>query len=224
MIYRHDHVTAVQHFFRDLYPVVDGQSVKEHLSLVADRMYTGLIAGELACHVICRNWHPETIGMEYGLLVGKKWTLEDARIAIAKEHGFNSWESVGNHLVYREIFEQFIDLLLVGNLNELALLLVKDVATLESKKDSFQSLITTSSPYGHHATPIHYICANATETRRQQTPYNLVKVIQFLLDNGADKTATIHVYGKECTPLELLTSSAHPYVAGVGKEAERLLH
>ena len=71
------------------------------------------------------------------------------------------------------------------------------------------SLITQRSCYGHRATLLHYCGNNGVEFWRQQVPLNLKDIIHFLIENGADKNATMSVYGGEFDTLSLLTTSAH---------------
>jgi hypothetical protein len=79
-----------------------------------------------------------------------------------------------------------------------------------------------TSQYGHQATLLHYTASNGVEIWRQSSPPNLGEITTVLLRNGAKKDATMKIYGGRFTALELFTTSAHPYEAGVGKVAELL--
>jgi len=58
---------------------------------------------------------------------------------------------------------------------------------------------------------------------RQKVPMNLTTLIEILLEAGADKNATMNVYGGHFTTLELLITSAHPYAAGIVDDLKRVL-
>jgi len=45
-----------------------------------------------------REFHPGFSGLSDGAIRGAEFTLEDARIAVAREHGFDSWRQFGRHL------------------------------------------------------------------------------------------------------------------------------
>jgi ankyrin repeat protein len=79
-------------------------------------------------------------------------------------------------------------------------------------------LVRARSPFGHHATLVHYVAANGVESTRQwQSPRNAVQVLRILLRHGADPNAVCDTYdgGSAQTPLYLLVSSMHPAQAGV---------
>ena len=89
--------------------------------------------------------------------------------------------------------------------------------------DQNPELIHYQSKYGHGASMLHYVGANGVELWRQQLPENLPYLTSILLERGADKNALMKVYGKEMTPLELVQSSEHPFIAGIDQELIELL-
>ena len=136
-------------------------------------------------------------------------TLPRARAAVAREHGFAGWDAA---MVYRDEpvdprFEAAVEALVSGELDALRTLLDTDPA-----------LVTARSPFGHHATLVHYVAANGIELSRQwQTPPNAAPILRTLLARGADPDALCDTYGGggAQTPLCLLVSSRHPADAGV---------
>jgi len=53
---------------------------------------------------------------------------------------------------------------------------------------------------------------------RQQVPLNLVAITEFLLEAGADRRATMKVYGGAFDTYSLLVTSVHPLAAGILEE------
>ena len=109
-------------------------------------------------------------------------------------------------------FERAVDAVVLGRIEELDRLLV-----------DAPDLIRRRSAYGHRATLLHCTAANGVEIRRQVVPANAAEITARLLDVGADPTARFGAYGGTPDTLEMLRSSAHPQVAGVAAEIERLI-
>jgi hypothetical protein len=145
----------------------------------------------------------------YDEAVSRGLTLDDVRNAIAWEHGFADWPAViARHDRAVDVhFEAAIDAMVAG-----------DLLTLRTLLDDHPALVHARSPFGHHATLIHYIAANGVESSRQwQSPRNAAGVLRTLLKHGADPNAVCDTYdgGSAQTPLCLLVSSVHPAQAGV---------
>jgi hypothetical protein len=134
-------------------------------------------------------------------------TIDDVRGAIAREHGFADWAAVAAHR------DQPVD----AHFESAAGAIVSgDPDTLRALLDTYPALARARSPFGHHATLVHYVAANGVESSRQwQSPRNAVQVLQILLRHGADPDAVCDAYGGGLTPLCALVSSAHPARAGV---------
>jgi ankyrin repeat protein len=137
--------------------------------------------------------------------------LADAQLAIAREHGFESWPKFAKHIddLTRErspvsIFEAAADAVVAG-----------DLATLERLLGEDPKLVRTRSSRAHRATLLHYIAANGVEDYRQKTPNNAAAVARMLLKAGADVDATIDAYGTEWTVVGLAATSLHPLDTGV---------
>jgi hypothetical protein len=95
-------------------------------------------------------------------------TLDDARQAVAREHGFADWadmESQGAAPPDAD-FEAAVDALLAG-----------DVEALRGMLSVDPSLARRRSNLGHRATLLHYASSNGVETHRQRVPTNLAEVV-----------------------------------------------
>ncbi len=203
-----------EQFYTEVLDVEKYPVVKNHLSVLAQKMLEGIEAGEKILFTEINNYHPNYLGKSIVFLSEINWTLEDCQTTIACEYGFASWQSVEDlgDLEYDINFEKAVNSLLAGNLE-----------ALEKWIDRNPKLINSTSSYGHQATLLHYTASNGVEIWRQKAPENLPEITAFLLKKGADKTAKMQVYGGGFTPFQLLTSSAHPYKAGTGKAMEALL-
>lgn len=173
-----------------------------------DRFATRLADGRRerlpGAEVVLRNWHPRVAGAD--ALAGtftQTFTRDDFRLAVAREHGFADWASVG-HPVPSASFEAAVETVLAGDLDALGQALAAEPA-----------LVTTRSHWGHRATLLHYLAANGVETYRQRVPRNAPDVARLLRSHGADVGATAHAYGRELTTEDLVVSSGHPRAAGV---------
>jgi hypothetical protein len=148
-----------------------------------------------------RDGHPAAAVL---LGEGGPLTIDDVRAAIAREHGFADWAAVDRDRPVDPSFEAAADAIVSGEPGDLDTLL-----------SAHPGLAATRSPFGHHATLIHYVTANGVESGRQwQTPGNAVELLRILLRHGGDPDATCDAYGGS-TALDLLVSSVHPARAGV---------
>jgi ankyrin repeat protein len=75
-------------------------------------------------------------------------------------------------------------------------------------------LVHVRSVRRHRATLLTYVGANGVEDFRQQTPANVVDVVELLIRSGADVNAVSDLYGGSTT-LGLAATSVHPARAGV---------
>jgi hypothetical protein len=134
-------------------------------------------------------------------------TIDDVRDVIAREHGFADWAAAATcrSQPVDAHFEAAVDAIVSG-----------DPETLRALLDTDPALVQAHSPFGRHATLLHYVAANGVESSRQwQSPRNAVQILQILLRQGADPDAVCDAYGGGLTPLCALVSSAHPAIAGV---------
>ena len=214
-IYIPNVVQQIQSYYGDLViPTNFPKMIGKHLSLLAAKLWSGM---ELKPDFLLQeinNYHPKYLGIPIEELRQQNLTFEDCQITIANSFGFQSRQEVESlvNVSYNESFEIAIHHLLNGNLPALSVSLEKE-----------PHLIHQQSQLGHKATLLHYAGSNGVEMWRQQVPYNLVEIVAYLIEKGADINAKMLVYGGAFTTYELLTTSAHPYEAGIGKELERLL-
>ena len=138
-------------------------------------------------------------------------TLADARLVVARLHGFASWTMLSMHiegLADRASliahFETAADAIVGG-----------DAATLQRLLRAQPALVRARSTREHNATLLHYVAANGVENYRQKTPPNIVSIAAMLMDAGAEVDAEASMYDGHCTTLGLAATSVHPEAAGV---------
>jgi hypothetical protein len=182
--------------------------VVEQLAAFADALREARDRGERGASVLVWNW---SHGDADALSTDGSLSERDARLIVARDHGFASWPLVSGRC--DPSFERAVDAVVVGRLDELRKL-------LSDQPD----LVTGRSAYGHGATLLHYTAANGVEIRRQVVPDNADQIAALLLSSGADVTATLNAYGRAYDTLAMLRSSGHPATAGtVGARLERVL-
>jgi hypothetical protein len=193
-----------------------GPAIDAQLSAFADAVRAADAAGERAAQVLVSNWlhAPRPRSDDWGTRAtpspGGSLSLGDARLIVARDHGFTTWSMVAG--TCDPLFERAVDAVVLGRTGELERLLAET-----------PDLIARRSAYGHRATLLHYTAANGVEIRRQVVPANAAEITSRLLAAGTDATATLHAYGERLDTLAMLRSSAHPQAAGVAEEIERVL-
>lgn len=189
-------------------------TIHDSLATQADALLGGHSAGNRAVTFHLGSWCPGFIGTQPDEMMAMTLTLEQARLTIAKEHGYPDWATVEalHDTEFDENFEQSIDAVVEGNLAELK-------ARLTASPD----LAKQRSQYGHRASLLHYVGANGVESYRQMVPLNAPDVAQLLIDAGADVNAEANMYGGGATTLGLVESSAHPHNAGIGAAIVQVL-
>jgi hypothetical protein len=207
-------VKRIKEFYGDLlwsyntYPVI-----KNHLEAIALKHYEGILAKEDCVFIEMNNYNPDFIGKSVEQLKLQEFSEEDSKNTIAYEYGFKGWdELLAFDIKYEIEFETTINHLLCGDYESVEKAILKD-----------NSLLSSRSNYGHRATLLHYCGNNGVEFWRQQVPRNLADLIQMLLDNGANKSAPMSVYGGEFDTLSLLSTSAHPEAAGMMEQLIEVL-
>jgi len=214
-IYKPHVVIELELFYGDLLFAFDTYpKVVDHLAALAERLYEGIQIKHDPLYVELNNYHKGFIGKSVEELKSMNISLGDCYDVIAQEHSFKSWKELSNktELEYDSSFEQSVNLLLAGNSQALK-------SILQDKPQ----LVKQRSVYGHQATLLHYAGNNGVEMWRQKVPLNLAKMIEIILDAGADKHATMPIYGGQFTTLELVTTSAHPYEVGIMNELKATL-
>jgi hypothetical protein len=193
-----------------------GPVIGAQLSAFADALEAARAAGDQAAEVLVGNWlqalrwRSQRPGGQDELWSAEPLPRREARLIVARDHGFSAWSSVRGEC--DPSFELAVDAVVLGRIDELDRLLI-----------GAPDLVRRRSAYGHHATLLHYTAANGVEIRRQVVPANAAEITARLLDAGADAAATLHAYGGAHDTLTMLRSSAHPRAAGVAAEIERVL-
>lgn len=210
--YINNHVKQV----RDLHQSIleqyrDYGQIQNLLEAFSSNLFEAFNTGKKAVAIEISNYHPLFIGCDYDEIHARAFSLEDARLTLAREFGFESWDSVNGEV--DPDFELAINLLLNGEKEQLQQLI-----------QSNEQLLSQRSPFGHQATLLHYAGSNGVEIWRQIVPQNLPEIVKMLLAAGADRSATAHFYGGEYSTLELAATSAHPQAAGIKKELESILN
>jgi len=183
------------------------------LQVLARRLVQAHAGGDAAVAISVHCWHPEKIGETAEVILAAPFMIDDARLTVAREHGFADWaeaESLGDATSDVD-FERAVDAVIHGDLHSLRSL-------LENRPE----LIRQQSAFGHGARLLHYVGSNGVETHRQKAPLNLAEVTRALLDAGAEVDAVANIYGGSTT-LGLLLSSGHPAEAGVADQVARIL-
>jgi hypothetical protein len=184
-----------------------GPVIGAQLSRFAGALVAAHASGERAAAVLVGNWSDE--GNDE-LSSARRLSLEQARLIVARDHGFTSWSSVQG--ICDPVFERAVDAVVLGQVTALRALLAEH-----------PDLVARRSAYGHRATLLHYMAANGVEIRRQVVPANAAEITGSLLAAGADRSSQLYAYGGTFDVLEMLRTSAHPRAASVSAEIERLL-
>jgi len=214
-IYKPKIVTQLEEFYGDtLYAYNKGISVKDHLSLLSEKLWLGIQDKHDPVYAQFNNYNKQFIGQSRDQLKEIDITKEDCYQTIANEYGFENWNALKIliDLKYNLNFEKAVEFVLSGNRKSLQQIIIKE-----------PDIVTERSPYGHKATLLHYCGSNGVEFWRQKVPLNLPEIAQCLLDSGADLNAKMLVYGGEHDTLSLLNTSAHPHEAGIIHEMQEIL-
>ena len=207
-------VRELRHFYADyIYELETYQNVYAHLEAIVNHMYYGVRQNLPCIKKEISNYHKDYLGKEE-LILAESFTLDDCKQTVANEYGFLDWSAIEqlSNVQYNYQFERAVNYLLEGNKVELMHLI-----------DANPKLVAERSRYGHQATLLHYAGSNGIELWRQQVPLNLPEIATYLLESGADRSATMKVYGGEHDTYALLTTSIHPKEAGIMDEIKNVL-
>ena len=151
------------------------------------------------------SWHPDLIGQSDERILNSSFTVNDAKVTIAREYGFKEWSEVEaiKGRASDVVFENAVDTMLSGGL-----------ASLREQIRNTPDLLRARSQYGHRATLLHYVGTNGVESYRQIVPLNLARIVDFLISAGADRHSKANIYGGS-TPRQLFESSKHSYESQV---------
>ncbi len=206
-VYRHPIVKAVATLHQGLLQHYPGTlSVQEVVLTQADTLWQAHASRDPVACVQLSNWLPRCIGKPETEILETPLSIEEAKHAVSREHGFTGWGALNQSDTIKldASFEQAVAAVLKG-----------DIKALRLQLEAEPGLVGAQSAYGHQATLLHYLGSNGVETWRQVVPMNAVEMATFLIEQGADKAARMAVYGGQFTPLELMSTSAHPKAAGI---------
>lgn len=176
----------------------------------AHELFEALVAGDEEAMEFIRQHHPVLQQLPFHEFMGSALTPEHARMALARGYHFEDWDRLAawvenmmdkNSEIF--IFENAVDLMVGGNIEE-----------LEKLIRAHPQLVRTRSTRSHHAMLIHYIGANGVEDYRQQSPQNAVEILRMLLNAGSELDPLADMYGGS-TPFGLVATSIWPAKAGV---------
>lgn len=205
-------VEALHPYLSD--PAFTALPIREQLDRQARTLLAAHGRGDARISTQLGSWLPGAALKSREAVMAEPFTLDDARLTIAREYGFKDWAQVVETAKRTPDppFEAAVDALVAGALTQLRQML-----------DADPSLVHARSRYGHRATLLHYIGANGVETHRQKTPLNAVEIARLLIERGADVDAKADMYGGGQTALGLVETSAHPAAAGVAGPLAALL-
>ena len=189
-------------------------TVVQQLERLAAALLDDHQAGNARAAIWIKNWHPKYVGQGVGTILAGAFSVEDAQLVMAKDHGFADWADVQarGQQTPDANFESAVDAVVHG-----------DLAALQSLLAELPALATARSSYGHGATLLYYLAANGVEIRRQSSPYNAVEVAKALLHAAADPNATANSYGQPCTIVNALVTSGHPAESGTQADLLKVL-
>lgn len=195
-------------------PTYRALRISDQLATQAKTLHTAHGAGDTRIAMQVQSWWPQAQGRTLDAILSDPFDLAEAETAVAREHGFANWNAIRDlgDVSSDTGFDAALDAMLGGDLETLVWMLAKD-----------QALAMRRSVFGHRATLLHHIGANGVESHRQQVPANAPDMARALIAAGADRSAEANMYGGGQTPLDLASTSAHPYHAGVAENLNAIL-
>ena len=197
-----------------LHPYLDDPSfgklpVVAQLFHQAEVLHSAHCAGDLRIRFQVKCWWPAAMGVSVEQLLRAPFTMNDAKLTIAREYGFTSWADVEalGEAVPEPKFEAALNTMLAGDIGALATMLRQEPA-----------LVSARTVFGHGSTFLHYLGSNGVESHRQRVPINAAEIAALLIDQGADPLSEANMYGGGQTAYDLASTSADPYKAGIAVE------
>jgi hypothetical protein len=153
-----------------------------------------------------RKYHPNAEKSANIIVPVSDFTIQDAGLIVAREHGFEDIAQFRYHIAELanpdsavSLFERAADAVVEGERDHLTEMISEHPELAKMR----------SSRY-HEATLLHYVSANGVENFRQKTPDNIVEIADILLSEGIAADSFAKCYGSKWgTTLELTVSSAH---------------
>lgn len=175
-------------------------TLRDFLAVLADNIFEAYQNLNPAACIEIQCFHPELAGESEASIFGAELKLDDIRLAVAREHGFASFDEAFHHGHFRfdPLFEICVDMITEGNLEK-----------LEEIIDDNPRIRTQKADFGHEAQLIHYIAMNGTELWRQVVPHNLPEITAMLIKYGAKPEAANNINFQNSDLIQLITNSAH---------------
>lgn len=205
-------VIALHPYLRDA--AFRAMPILDQLKMQAMTLHAAHLGGDTRVRMQMASWWPPARGRSLPQLMKAQFGVRDAQLTIAREYRYEDWSSVEvlERLKLSTNFEDALDELMNGQRNNLELILM-----------SQPGLLTERSAFGHQATLLHYIGANGVESHRQVTPLNAPELARLLIRHDAKIEAKARMYVGGQTPFDLASTSAHPRLAVISNELNRVL-
>jgi len=209
-VYEGEVIRSIKDFYGSiLYNYQSGITIRQRLSDIAVLLWQAYRDDNPVVLNQINNYNKDFLSKSWKEIKSAGFDKKDAFNTIANEYGYESWLNVPRAYINCE-FEKAVDALLSGDIEYLRHAISKDATLLHRR-----------SQYPHRATLFHYLGSNGVELYRQIVPLNIVDVMSFMLDSGADRLATMPIYNGDYTMIELLKTSAHPKDAGILESIEK---
>jgi Ankyrin repeats (3 copies) len=179
----------------------------DHLKYQAKDLRKGHAVHDLEVAQRIREFHPRFENANDGEIFSAKFSLADAQLAIAREHGFPSWMRLKAHvekpsplrrenLPYHEriedaVFRRAVDLLDAGDTAGLRAHLN------QNSKLTGQRVVFEGENYFRNPTLLEFVAENPI--RHGTLPGNIIAVAKVILDAGAEQASLNETLGLVCS-------------------------
>src|SRR5690242_19206170 len=126
-----------------------------------------------------RRWHPRFTAASADEIRAAPFTLEDARLVYAREHGFNDWDHFATHvdaLANGDVQEPFLD--------AYEAIVHRDAARLEAMLGAHPELVRACGTNGN--TLLNLACSLAARGHTSTDAADPLAFVMMLLHRGAD--------------------------------------
>ncbi|MFT5570720.1 MAG: hypothetical protein ACI9RP_002777, partial [Cyclobacteriaceae bacterium] len=179
------------------------EKIEKWLKDQVDILWEAYQSADPRSAVELKNFHPDLIGENDDVIFSKGITYADIESTVLEEYGYINWEEVKDQGVINAKFEAVVNIVLSGNLDKMKEAIIK-----------YPEVINEKSQFGHKAGVIHYLAANGVEIWRQYLSANSVKMMELLMEAGADPDADNNIYGGS-TLRSLIETSDHTFKSGL---------
>lgn len=173
--------------------------IYDWLRKVVEMLWEGYQNADRHVAVELTNYHPALIGSPLEAVFATNISYEDIESVVLEEYGFLSWDDVKQAGIFDEEFEKAVNYVLSGDLESIKKVIMRA-----------PEIINQASGFGHKATLLQYLPANGTEIWRQYISENVLEMMEFLIESGADPDAENNIYGGT-TLRSLIETSDHTF-------------